>query len=292
MKTLAIICQKTSYLQQIGEAMPRYLPREWVVMGFSNEEEFVKEAPVNVLLAMTDDQAAFKERNKNRAARILFLVGRKEVTEGEVFMYRSASVIAEIVMQKPSGPQSPEGGAGEPLRIYGYAAAEGGSGCTTEAFKRAVTLSTEGKTAFLSLDSAPGIREFAADGTGLSELIYLLKEYREAWTAHLGHCAQTVGNAVVFAGVARLGDERGFNGPEAKDFITGLRQAGFRFLIFDFGKKGTDELLGLCERIYFTEGKNAEKRNILLNQSEEGDFRERVMPLSGLAEGGRNGIRA
>jgi hypothetical protein len=106
------------------------------------------------------------------------------------------------------------------------------------------------------------------------------------------HCTQTVGNAVGFAGVARLGDERGFEEQEAKDFIAGLSRAGFRFLVMDFGKKGTDALLGLCERIYFTEGNNAEKRNILLNQTAEGDFRERVMPLCGLGEGGRNGIRA
>lgn len=294
MKTLGVICQKTSYLRQLTETIPGYLPREWVVSGYETEEAFGDaEGVTQVLLAqiIEEEREGFLCRNRNRFRTVLWLTDFDTQSADEVFMYRSVSEIAERVLTAFSGPEPVPGlpGSGGGFQIIGYIGAEGGTGCTTEAYRKAVRLAAEGKTAFLCLDNTPGLKELTAADSGVSELMYLLKEYGEDWTAHAEHCVKQIAGMSVYAGVTRIGDATEFRGKETEDFLSGLKGTDCQNLVIDFGTNGTEELILQCDAVYLCGGKNPEKKNAFLAQAANGGFSERVHPLDGEARPANRG---
>lgn len=285
MKTLAVICQKTSYLRQLLESIPGYLPREWTVSGFETKESFLKEEGIaKVLLADVAfaEREAFVSKNRKRFNAALWLTDSEAQGADEVFMFRSVSEIAERVLAAAAGPEprtEPSGNGGG-FQVIGYIGAEGNSGCTTEAYRKAVRLAAEGKTAFLCLDNSPGLKELLAAEDGVSELMYLLKEYGAEWVKHTDYCEKQIAGVSVFAGVARIGDATEFRENESECFVNGLRDLNCRNLVIDFGTNGTEELLLQCDTVYVCGGRNSEKRKALEAQAAHGGFADRLRPAT------------
>ena len=281
MKKLAVICLKTLYLKQLTESLPKYLSRDWTIAGYGSAEEFrdAKGVPTVILAtAEQKDRAAFSETWKDST--VLWLTEHEACAKGEVFMYQSVSSIAERIREacEAEGRSAPGIEAGQVLRVHGYAASEGGCGCTTEAYRRAVLMAASGKTAFLCMNRTPGLTEIPAMEGGVSELVYLLQEYGKSWTDHIRHCGKAVGALTVFAGVSRAGDEALFREEESESFIAGLREKEYRNLVIDFGTGGTEELISRCDIIWSCGGSNREKQKALERQAEQGGFRNRLRP--------------
>lgn len=293
MKMIAVICQKTSYLNQLVETIPKHLPREWTVAGYETREEFEhQDGWFRVILAQLreEEREEFRENYSRNGTAVLWLTDVEERGEDEVFMYQTVSALAERVLRKVSEPaELPVAAEAESiLHIFGYLAAEGGSGCTTEAYRKAVRLSDGEKTVFLSLDYAPGLREMPMKRGGVSELVYLLKEYGEKWTEHMEICAAVKDKLTVIAGSERFGDAAELRCEESEAFVSGLKESGCRNLVIDFGTAGNEELLSGCDVIFFCGGGNEEKKKALEQQAENGGFRDRLCPVR---EEGRNGMQ-
>ena len=285
MKTLAVICQKTSYMRQLLETIPGYLPREWTVSGYETKESFIKaDGIAKVLLCdiAFAEREAFVSQNRKKFAAVLWLTDSETQAADEVFMFRSVSEIAERVLSAATGPEpktEPSGNGGG-FQVIGYIGAEGNSGCTTEAYRKAVKLAAEGKTAFLCLDNSPGLKELMAADDGVSELMYLLKEYGEEWVKHTDYCEKQIAGVSVFAGVTRIGDATEFRETESACFVSGLRDLNCRNLVIDFGTNGTEELLLQCDTVYVCGGRNSEKRKALETQAAHGGFFDRLRPAA------------
>ena len=293
MKKLILICQNISYLKQLTDVLPKYLSREWTVSGFERKEESpeVKGTAAVVLAEVpAEDRVVFARRWEGST--LLWLTNMKTGAENEVFMYGTVSSIAEKVCEAcdGSGKRSLREPDGQELRVHGYAASEGGCGCTTEAYRKAVLMAASGKTAFLCMDRTPGIAELPDQDGGVSELVYLLQEYGKSWTEHMKYCAKSTGALTVFAGVRRTDDTALFRESESEAFLAGLREKEYRNLIIDFGTGGTEDLMTRCDVIWSCGGRNKEKLKALERQAESGGFRDRLRPVKESSEEKTDGI--
>lgn len=306
MKKLCVICRDNSYLNQFTDTIPKYLPRDWSVAGYETIEEYeryemtgiipTKESGAGtegrdarltgVILAQVkeEEREAVRSRHTGSNMAILWLTEREERSGEEVFMFRPAPVIATRVTQSLNEEplETPQENRG--FRVIGYVGAEGGAGCTTEAYRQAVALSMKRETSFLCLDQAPGIRELSAFRSGVSELVYLLREYGPAWGKQFENCAGQVGALTVFAGVEHLGDATMLGDTEVEDFLSGMKEMDYGNVVIDFGTNGSEVLLSRCDVIYFCGGRNEEKRKILEIQAANGGFRNRLHPVESLSE--------
>lgn len=293
MKKLVVICQNISYLKQLTDVLPKYLPREWTVSGYEKKEEFpgVKGTAAVVLADVPkEERGTFAQRCKDCA--LLWLTGEMTGAENEVFMYGTVSSLAEKVCEACDGPGKKvlRETEGQELRVQGYAASEGGCGCTTEAYRKAVLMAAAGKTAFLCMNRTPGIAELPEQDGGVSELVYLLQEYGKSWTEHMKYCAKSTGALTVFAGVRRADDTALFKEEESEAFLAGLREKEYRNLIIDFGTGGTEDLMMRCDVIWSCGGRNKEKLKALERQAEGGGFRDRLRPVKESVEEKTDGI--
>ena len=305
MKKLYVICQKASYLNRFTETIPKYLPRDWTVSGYETMEDYEKHERLEVSVigehsVMNDKSSERKgvflaripaeERESVRkkmvgsGLTVLWLTETEEQNGDEVFMFRPAPLIADRIRQclREGKPDTADGDEG--FRVIGYVGSEGGAGCTTEAYRQAVALSMKRETSFLCLDQAPGIRELSRFRSGVSELVYLLREYGSAWGKQFTNCAGQVGSLTVFAGVEHLGDAAMFGDTEAEYFLAGMKEMDFGNVVIDFGTAGSEVLLSHCDVIYFCGGRNEEKRKILEMQAANGGFRNRLRPVEVLSE--------
>lgn len=292
MKKLVVICQNISYLKQLTDVLPKYLPREWTVAGYEKQEDFPASVKAVAVLAQVSDKERGAFAAKCAGSTVLWLSETKTSLDDEIFMYSTVSSIAERVCSAcdVSG-KLPAREAGETvLKVQGYTASEGGCGCTTEAYRKAVLMAASGKTAFLSMNRTPGIAELPEQEGGVSELVYLLKEYGRSWTDHMKYCGKPIGALTVFAGVRRMDDVSQFGGEEAEAFLYGLWEKEYRNLIIDFGTGGTEELLGRCDVIWSCGGRNKEKLRALERQAEYGGFRDRLRPVGENSEEKADGI--
>lgn len=295
MKKLVVICQNISYLKQLMDVFPKYFSREWTVAGYENEEEIrAGRGGVTAVLAQVPEENRSAFAGRWEGSTVLWLSDRKECKADEVFMYSTISAIAERVQQACDGPDGPavRDTGEQALKVLGFAAAEGGCGCTTEAYRKAVLMAAAGKTAFLSMNRTPGIAELPEQDGGVSELVYLLQEYGKSWTDHMKYCSKPIGALTVFSGVRRMDDASLFGEEEAKAFLTGLREKEYRNLIIDFGTGGTEELLTRCDVIWSCGGKNKEKLRALERQAEYGGFRDRLRPVGDFTEEKADGTNA
>lgn len=293
MKKLVVICQNISYLKQLTDVLPKYLPREWTVAGYEKKEDFpAAKGTVTAVLGQVEAEQREAFAAKCAGSTMLWLSETKNCSDEEVFMYSTVSSIAERVCSAcdVSGKLSVREAGETVLKVQGYAASEGGCGCTTEAYRKAVLMAASGKTAFLSMDRTPGISELPAADGGVSELVYLLKEYGHSWTEHMQYCAKPVGALTVFAGVRRMDDVTLFGEEEAEAFLWGLGEKEYRNLVIDFGTGGTEHLLGRCDVIWSCGGRNREKLRALERQAEYGGFRDRLRPVGENAEEKSDGI--
>ncbi len=285
MKKLAVICLKIPYLRQLTETIPKYLPREWTVSAYENKEAFIRsEETAKVLLGYIspEEREAFASENRARYRAALWLTDTETKSPDEIFMYRSVPEIAERVLSAAAEREAlpPPSGGGGSFQVIGYIGAEGGSGCTTEAYRKAVGLASEGKTAFLCLDNTPGLKELASFGGGVSELMYLLKEHGDEWTEYAEHCMKQIAGMSVFCGVSRIGDATEFREAETESFLIGLRAMNCQNVVIDFGTNGTEPLLLQCDRLYYCGGRNDEKRKALETQAANGGFLNRLRPAA------------
>lgn len=313
MKKLIVICQNTSYLERFTDTIPKYLPRDWSVGGYETLEEYERHEQQELtaiaeqngrtptgdsvsiqkglLLAQVAEQKRedIRKRLLGSGMAVLWLTESEEQSGEEIFMYRPAPIIATRIIQacregKPDMAKNEEG-----FRVIGYVGSEGGAGCTTEAYRQAVALSMKRETSFLCLDQAPGLRELSEFRSGVSELVYLLREYGSTWSKQFENCAGQVGALTVFAGVEHLGDASMLGDSEVEAFLSGMKEMDYGNVVIDFGTNGSEVLLSRCDVIYFCGGRNEEKRKILEMQAANGGFRNRLHPVNVLSEVKRDG---
>lgn len=282
MRKLGIICRNNLYLKQLTEYLPEVLGREWTVSGYVDEEEYAERGTAEELLLAQIPIERRELVRKQLAAdgrRILWLSEQRD--EEAVFMYQSVAAIADLLLSAGEVPEQIREETAT-FRVIGYLSAEGGSGCTTAAFRKAVELGRGGSTFFLSLDNAPGLAELAKQTSGVSELVYLLKEYGADWGKQLMHCSCKLGEVTIVAGMERLGDVCELRAAEAEALMEGLRSLEFGSAVIDFGTSCAEALLQYCDIIYYC-GAGEAKRHCIERQAENGGFRER-MSFLGVSE--------
>lgn len=292
-KILGIICHQEIYMHRLADTLCREQFREWQAACFTSLSDFFRwEGSADAALMLIDE--AFREEwyqadyQKEGSIVCAWLRDENDVDEDEndIFMYQPAEQIAECLMAcylrgsagrrsrekggnlwkpPPEGLHLPENQeeakAQEQVYVYGVCSPCGGVGATGLAWNLAKELSKKGTTLFLSLDPYPGLPEPLRLSQGTSELLYLLKEYKEGWTAQREYAIVRVGQLEAVAGMADGIDLWQWDMEEWNYLLYGLSQEKYRYLVVDFGKicSSRENLVGTCNRVIIVGEKNDPK---------------------------------
>lgn len=267
--TLAIVSGQKGYPERLAEELCQKQFREWQVAGFSNLEQFLdwwKRNPVTLLLMEEESYPEFWKLEGRKEVLAVLLHGNPEKRSREdgIFMYQTAQDIGEQLMlcyrhltgetgaeageaqaltkqetAEQSGAAKATEGAGteEPLlpEIIGIASPCGGCGATGLAVRVAQELARRKEVLLLSLDAFCGLSE-AEEGNHVSELLYLLREYGEAFWKQPVSYGTGSGRLLTVAGLADSGELAELTLRYWDCFLRGLRAEGrYRRLVIDFG---------------------------------------------------------
>ncbi len=265
MKTLALIFQEKKYRNRMMDALQRELPGEWTVAGFETPESLMTWAENNALqvIIMEEDYPAIQSIThlqsfaEERDIPVLWLTkSREELANSQIFMYQAIDQVAQEVLgasaRKDRKTRVMETAEPAYCTFYGCWPVEGGCGTTKEACALARRLSGK-KTLLLCLDPTPGLPEDCPEQEGgVSELIYLLREYGEDWIDKEELCVRVNSSLHCISGVTCLSDLGLFGEREIAEFICGVEILGYRNVVVDFGSicTGTAQLLSRCDVIY------------------------------------------
>ncbi len=280
-------------MHRLADTLCRGQFREWQAACFPNLSDFFAwEGSTDATLMLIDEalQEEWYQADYRKEGSVVCAWLREEAVSDEddtgIFMYQPAEQIAEHLMTcfqrgsgirrncrkgenpckpPPEGTHFPEdtGRAGETeaVYVYGICSPCGGVGTTGLAWNLAKELSKRGQTLFLSLDPYPGLPEPLRRSQGASELLYLLKEYKERWTPRKESAFVRIGQLDAAAGMADSIDLRQWGAEEWTCLLNGLSCENYRYLAVDFGQicSAREFLVNSCNRVIVIGDKNDSK---------------------------------
>ena len=231
-------------------------------------EEYLKNNELEVLLLGEEvdcKQIDYLEHVKNQLIFTEYPFEKAEATEGKIFKYQSAEKILEVIFEQCLKEDIWEKGKNQfkgETRFYGiYRLFESSSVMLEEVLIKKVG---EEKTLILDMGLFDGISAKSQKGSGMSELLFYLKQQTEKIARKIPGLIQEWRGADYISAVEDYRDLYGITRKEMELFLQILSEnTEYENIIFDLGFLGesTLYLLGQCDCVYLRKPQNQWEEN-------------------------------
>lgn len=217
----------------------------------------------NTLHILLISEQAFPEIKEPEKIFHIFLLSEEDKQKQEdkyprIFKFQSAERIfltmvsyLEEGLQKSEQKDQAEASVG----IFGVISPNGGSGKTTFALAFTQALASTGPALYLSFEELGSSIGSVNLRSGMSDVIYYLKQRQKGLLAKIQTLATTMGGADYLFAVAHYSDLRALEKTDIDYLIGEFRRTGvYQNIVFDFGSLDDTvfHTLGFCRKIYVT----------------------------------------